>query len=87
MLDTIAENMYAAKSYSGYDGDFQSWHLPLDSKGDTAEITDAADPARNGRYFVKAVKTTCGCDFNSGKFTRFTLGDFSKNSAKAKAFF
>lgn len=66
MILSIAENMYAAKSYSGYDGGFQSWLLPLIDKGDTAEITDAADPARNGRYFVKAVKTTCG----SGGITR-----------------
>ena len=66
MLDSIAENIYAAKSYSGYDGGFQTWHLPLIDKGDTAEITDAADPSRNGRYFVKAVKTTCG----SGGITR-----------------
>ena len=66
MLDSIADNIYAAKSYSGYDGGFQTWHLPLIGKGDTAEITDAADPARNGRYFVKAVKTTCG----SGGITR-----------------
>ncbi len=66
MLDSIADNIYAAKSYSGYDGGFQTWLLPLIDKGDTAEITDAADPARNGRYFVKAVKTTCG----SGGITR-----------------
>lgn len=66
MLTSIAENIYAAKSYSGYDGGFQTWHLPLIDKGDAAEITDAADPSRNGRYFVKAVKTTCG----SGGITR-----------------
>lgn len=71
MLDTIAENMYAAKSYSGYEGGFQAWLIPLIDKGDTAEITDASDPDRNGRYFVKSVVTTCG----SGGITRkITLG-------------
>ena len=71
MLNTIADNMYAAKSYSGYEGGFQAWLIPLINKGDTAEITDAADPDRNGRYFVKSVVTTCG----SGGITRkITLG-------------
>ena len=66
MLDSIADNIYAAKSYNGYDGEFQAWHLPLIDKGDSVEITDAADPTRDGKYFVKAVKTTCG----SGGITR-----------------
>ncbi len=66
MLDSIAENIYAAKSYSGYEGGFQTWFLPLISKGDTAEITDAADPDRNGKYFIKSVETSC----SSGGITR-----------------
>ena len=71
MLDSIAENMYAAKSYSGYEGSFQAWFLPLIDKGDTVEITDAADPDRNGRYFVKSVVTSCG---SSGITRKITLG-------------
>lgn len=71
MLDSIADNMYAAKSFSGYEGSFQAWFLPLIDKGDTVEITDTADPDRNGRYFVKAVATSCG----SGGITRkITVG-------------
>ena len=71
MLDSIAENMYAAKSYNGYEGSFQAWFLPLIDKGDTVEITDAADPDRNGRYFVKSVVTSCG---SSGITRKITLG-------------
>lgn len=66
MLQSIAENMYAAKSYSGFEGGFQTWFLPLVSKGDTAEIYDNTDPDRNGKYFVKSVITSC----NSGGITR-----------------
>ena len=66
MILSIAENMYAAKSYSGYEGTFQAWYLPLISKGDTVDISDSADPDRNGKYFVKAVTTSCG----SGGITR-----------------
>ena len=71
MLDSIAENIYAAKSYSGYEGGFQTWYLPLVSKGDTAEITDAADPDRNGKYFIKSVETSCG---SSGITRKISLG-------------
>ena len=71
MVDTIAENIYNAKSYSGYDGSFQAWFLPIISKGDSAEIYDQDDPERNGRYFVKAVETSC----SSGGITRkITVG-------------
>ena len=66
MILSIAENMYAAKSYSGYEGTFQAWYLPLISKGDTVDISDSADPDRNGKYFVKAVTTSRG----SGGITR-----------------
>ena len=71
MLDKIAENMYAAKSYSGYEGSFQAWCIPHIDKGDTAEISDPSDPDRNGKYFVESVVTTC----SSGGITRkITLG-------------
>ena len=71
MLDTIADNMYAAKSYSGYEGSFQAWCIPHIDKGDTAEISDPSDPDRNGKYFVESVVTTC----SSGGITRkITLG-------------
>ena len=71
MLDKIAENMYAAKSYSGYEGSFQAWCIPRIDKGDTAEISDPSDPDRNGKYFVESVVTTC----SSGGITRrITLG-------------
>lgn len=71
MLDSIADNMYAAKSFSGYEGGFQAWYLPLVSKGDTADISDPNDPDRNGKYFIKSVVTTC----SSGGITRkITLG-------------
>jgi len=71
MLDKIAENMYAAKSYSGYEGSFQAWCIPSIDKGDTAEISDPYDPDRNGKYFVESVVTTC----SSGGITRkITLG-------------
>lgn len=71
MLDSIADNMYAAKSFSGYEGGFQAWYLPLVSKGDTADIADPNDPDRNGKYFIKSVVTTC----SSGGITRkITLG-------------
>ncbi len=66
MLDAIADNMFAAKSYSGYEGTFQAWYLPLIDKGDAVDISDSADPDRNGKYFVKAVATSC----SSGGITR-----------------
>jgi len=71
MLDTIVEQMYERRSFSGYDGSFQAWFLPIISKGDSAEICDQDDPDRNGRYFVKAVETSC----NNGGITRkITVG-------------
>ena len=71
MLDTIVEQMYERRSFSGYDGSFQGWFLPKISKGDSAEIYDQDDPERNGRYFVNAVETSC----SSGGITRkITLG-------------
>lgn len=71
MLDSIADNMYAAKSFSGYEGGFQAWFLPLVSKSDTADISDPNDPDRNGKYFIKSVVTTCS---NGGITRKITLG-------------
>jgi len=54
------------KSYSGYDGDFQGWYLPIVRKGDAVDLSDPTDSSRNGKYFVNGVLTTC----NSGGITR-----------------
>ena len=72
MLNSIAQNIYSAKSYSGFEGSFQAWFLPLITKGDTIDYSDSDAPNRNGKYFVNSVATTC----SSGGITRkITIGN------------
>lgn len=54
------------KSYSGYEGEFQGWGLPVVRKCDAVQLIDPTDSKHNGKYFVNGVTTTCG----SGGFTR-----------------
>ena len=61
-LQGIADDMYNARNYTGFEGSFEGWLIPCITAGDFAEITDDEDESRNGKYYVKSVETT----FDSG---------------------
>ena len=54
-LQTIADNLYKSQVYTGYEGSFKGWLVPFCDAGYVAELTDAADELRSGRYYVEAV--------------------------------
>lgn len=70
-LQTIANEMYEKKSYTGFDGSFQSWLLPVCKRGYTAEIIDQTEPEHNGKYFVVSVETSVS---SSGGVRKIELG-------------
>lgn len=57
-LQKIADEAYARKSYTGYEGSFQGWLIPECHCGYRAEISDETDTVKNGTYFVKSVETS-----------------------------
>lgn len=61
-LQGIADDMYNARNYTGFEGSFEGWLIPCITAGDFAQITDDEDESRNGKYYVKSVETT----FDSG---------------------
>lgn len=54
-LETIADNIYRQKVYTGYEGDFAGWLVPFCDAGYLIRITDERDTLRAGRYYVTAV--------------------------------
>lgn len=70
-LTKIANEIYARKCYTGYEGSFQSWLLPFCSSGYSANITNQQEPERSGLYFVKSVETTVS---SSGAVRKIELG-------------
>ena len=54
-LETIADNIYRQKVYTGYEGDFAGWLVPFCDAGYLVRITDERDTLRAGRYYVTAV--------------------------------
>lgn len=57
-LQTIADNLYKSKSYTGYEGSFCGWLVPFCDAGYVVELTDAANELRSGRYYVEAVEVS-----------------------------
>ena len=58
-------------SYDGYDGSITTWLVPYVTPGDCAELHDADYDYKDGRYFVRAVKTEFG---SSGGIREIELG-------------
>lgn len=70
-LTTIAREIYERKSYSGYEGSFQAWLIPVCDRGYRAELRDATAPELDGTYFVKSVETSLS---SSGGVRKIELG-------------
>lgn len=60
------ESEHKRLSFDGYDGSITTWLVPFVIPGDTANLYDADYDYKNGRYFVRAVKT----EFSSSGGTR-----------------
>lgn len=54
-LQTIADNIYRQKVYTGYEGDFTGWLVPFCDAGYLVEISDERDTLKAGRYYVTSV--------------------------------
>ena len=57
-LTDIAKNRQIQLSYDGYRGSIYGWLIPFVDVGFTAKINDPDNAIRNGKYYVKSVKTT-----------------------------
>ena len=53
-------------TFDGYDGSITTWLVPFVIPGDSANLHDADYDYKDGRYFVRAVKT----EFSSSGGTR-----------------
>ena len=60
------ESEHKRLSFDGYDGSITTWLVPFIIPGDCADLRDADYDYKNGRYFVRAVKT----EFSSSGGTR-----------------
>ena len=69
-LQSIADDMYKARTQEGYRGSFQSWLRPLVWVGDTAVIEEDAE-MRGGKYYIKSVETSVS---SSGGIRKIELG-------------
>lgn len=58
VLTDIAKNRQIQLSYDGYRGSIYGWLIPFVGVGYTAKINDPDNAIRDGKYYVKAVKTT-----------------------------
>lgn len=54
-LQSIADNMYRQKSYTGYEGKFSAWLVPYCDAGYAVELTDQRKSLRSGLYYVRSV--------------------------------
>ncbi len=57
MLTKLAKEALAKKVYTGYEGDFTSWLLPVCDAGYKVTLRDAEYEYKNGTYYVLGVKT------------------------------
>jgi prophage tail gpP-like protein len=57
-LTDIAKNRQIQLSYDGYRGSITGWLIPFVDVGYTAKINDPDNAVRDGKYYVKSVKTT-----------------------------
>lgn len=58
VLTDIAKNRQIQLSYDGYRGSISGWLIPFVDVGYTAKINDPDNAIRDGKYYVKSVKTT-----------------------------
>lgn len=65
------ESEHKRLTFDGYDGSITTWLVPFVVPGDTANLYDADYDYKNGRYFVRAVKTEFG---SSGATREIELG-------------
>lgn len=56
-MKIIAENEYNNHIRDMYEGSLTGWLIPYVEPTYTAEILDKDYPYKNGKYYVKAVKT------------------------------
>lgn len=56
-LQSIAEDMYRHKNYTGFEGSFGTWLRPVAHAGDFAILRDEEDPSRDGKYYITSVDT------------------------------
>ncbi|WP_080058290.1 hypothetical protein [Spirosoma aerolatum] len=56
-LELIGKNELTNQSFDGYRGAIKGWLVPTCEIGYTASVFDQDYPERNGKYYVKAVKT------------------------------
>lgn len=65
-MKSRGESEYKRLTFDGYDGSITTWLVPFIIPGDCAELYDADYDYKNGRYYVRAVKT----EFSSSGATR-----------------
>lgn len=65
-MKSRGESEYKRLTFDGYDGSITTWLVPFIIPGDCAELYDADYDYKNGRYYVRAVKT----EFSSSGGTR-----------------
>lgn len=54
-------------SYDGYEGSFDTWLIPVAEAGDSATLSDADYPEKDGKYFITSVTTEFGATGGSRK--------------------
>lgn len=65
-MKSRGESEYKRLTFDGYDGSITTWLVPFIIPGDCAELHDADYDYKDGRYYVRAVKT----EFSSSGATR-----------------
>lgn len=58
--EKLAENLYDAHCYDGYEGDFTAWLYPYVEPEMSVKLTDPYSPDRTGTYYVTAVEVNFG---------------------------
>ena len=58
----IAEEEFKKWSYTGYEGSLTSWLVPYATYGMQAELIDPLYPAREGIYYISAVRVSYSAD-------------------------
>lgn len=75
-IKALAKQEYDAKSYTGYEGNFQGWLIPYCDAGYQIQLTDPDYEYKQGSYYVLAVETTIS---QSGGVRKITLGKLLSN--------
>ena len=70
-MKSRGESEYKRLTFDGYDGSITTWLVPFIVPGDCAELHDEDYDYKDGRYYVRAVKTEFG---SSGATRNIELG-------------